>query len=47
MQFGGLGATVDRFDANQDVIGSGFSVFNKNVEIAVVVEDSGIDQLEL
>ena len=47
MQLGGLGAAIDRLDTNQNIVGSRLGVFDEDVEVAVAVEDSGIDKLEL
>ena len=40
-------AAIDRLDADQDVVRSGLGVFDEDIEVAVVVEDTGVDQLEL
>jgi hypothetical protein len=40
-----LGAAIDRFDANKDIVRRRLGVFDKNVEVAVIIEDAGIDQL--
>ena len=34
-------------DADQEVVGIGLGVLDDDVEVAVVVEDAGVDQLEL
>ena len=39
-------AVVDR-DPHQDVVGRGLGVLDEDVEVAVVVEDAGVEQLEL
>src|ERR1700732_869962 len=42
-----LGTAIECFDAYADVFGAGLGIFNKNIEVAVVVKDAGIEQLEL
>ena len=41
------GAAIGRFDADQDIVGAGFGVFDDHVEITIVVENAGVDELEL
>ncbi len=40
-----LRAAVDGADADQDVVGSGLRVLDEHVEVAVGVEDAGVEQL--
>ncbi len=40
-------AAIDGGDAHQDVIGVGLRVLDGDVEVAIVVEDAGVDDLEL
>jgi hypothetical protein len=47
MQRRRLGAAVDRANADQDIVRASFGVFDKHVEIAVVVEDARVEQLVL
>src|SRR3954471_14871932 len=47
MDRGGFRTAVMCGDADQQIVRSGFRVFDKDVKIAVVVENSGIEQLEL
>ena len=47
MQRRARGAAIMRRDPEQNVVGRDFRIFDLDVEIAVVVEDSGVDQLEL
>ena len=42
-----LGPAVGRGDADQDVIDAGLGVFDRDVEVAALVEDAGVEQLEL
>ena len=42
----GLGASIRGFDADQDIVGSGFGVFDEDIEVAVFIEDPGVDELE-
>ena len=42
-----LGPAVGDGDADQDVVGRRLRVLGEDVEVAVVVEDAGVDQLEL
>ena len=42
-----LGAAVGHGDADQDVVRPGLGVFGQHVEVAVAVEDAGVDQFEL
>ena len=46
VQAGRVGPAVDRGDADENVVGIGLGVFDKDVEVAVLVEDAGVDQLE-
>ena len=43
----GVGAAVVRGDAHQDVVVRGLRVLDDHVEVAVVVEDPGVEQLVL
>ena len=40
-----LGSAVDDRDADQDILGCGLGVLDEDVEVAVFVEDAGIEQL--
>ena len=42
-----VGSAVARADADQDVIGPGLGVFDEDVEVPVVVENAGVEQLVL
>ena len=44
---GRLGAAVERLDPDADVLGRRLGVLDDDVEVAVVVEDAGVEQLEL
>src|SRR5262249_36818324 len=44
---GGLWPAVENLDANRDVVDARLRVFDEHVEIPVLVEDSGVDELEL
>src|SRR5262245_48789442 len=46
MQLSGLRAAIDRLDTDQNVFSASLGVLDENVEIAVVVEDAGVNQLE-
>ena len=39
----GLRAAIARRDVDQDVFGGGFGVFDENVEVAIFVENAGVD----
>ena len=41
-----VGTAIDHGDADQDVVRIRLGVFGENVEVAVLVEDAGVDQLE-
>ena len=43
----GFGCTVGNGHLHQDVFDIGLGVFDRHVEIAAVVEDSGVEDLEL
>src|SRR5271163_1580354 len=45
MQERGLGASIADADFNQQIVGRRLRVFNKNIEIAIVVENAGVQQL--
>src|SRR5215468_6992094 len=47
MQRGGRGPAIDRGDAQEHVLGRRFGVLDKDVEIAIVVEDARVQQLVL
>jgi hypothetical protein len=47
MQGGGLGRVVVHRHLHQDVVDIGLGIFDLDIEIAVVVEHPGVDQLEL
>ena len=47
MQRRAIGTAIVRGDANDDRVLIFFRRFNEDVEVAAVVEDAGIDQLEL
>ena len=47
MQIGRLGSSVLRRDADEDVFGAAFGVFHEDVEVPVLVEDAGVEQLVL
>ena len=47
MQGRRLGAPVEGFDADTNVFGVELGVLDKDVEIAVIVEDARVEQLEL
>src|SRR6185503_6528672 len=40
-------SAIDRGDPDQDVVGRGLRVLDEDVEVAVLVEDPGVEQLEL
>jgi hypothetical protein len=42
-----VGAAVGDRDADEDVVRRGLGVLGRQVEVAAVVEDAGLDQLEL
>src|SRR5271156_950841 len=41
-----LGAAIESLDAYTDVLGVGFGILDEDIEIPVVVENAGIEQLE-
>ena len=47
VQFGRLRSPVGRRDPHQDVFRTGLGVLHEDVEVAVVIEDAGIEQLVL
>ena len=47
MEFGGFRAAVERFEPDQDIVGPALGVFDEDIEIAVLIEDSGVDQFKL
>jgi hypothetical protein len=46
VQQGSIGTAIDRVDADQDIVGTGFRVFDKNIEVTVIVKDACVDQLK-
>ena len=46
MQRRGLIATIGDGDADEEVVGVGFGVFEGDVEVAAVVEDAGVGDFE-
>src|SRR5690348_6876811 len=46
MQFGGIRTAIDRIDADQNIVGTGFRVFDKNIEVTVIVKEACVDQLK-
>ena len=44
---GFVAAAVGRHDFHQNVVGSGLGISDLDVEVAIVVEHSGVDQFEL
>ncbi len=44
MQRRGIGAAVAGCDSDQDVVGRGLCIFDEDIEVAVVVEDAGVEQ---
>src|SRR5579883_750073 len=46
MQRRRLGASIDGSDANQNVFDVSLRVFHKHVKVAILVKDSGVEQLE-
>ena len=47
MQFCRLRSPVDCSDLHQDVFRTGLGILNKDIEIAVVIEDAGVEELIL
>src|SRR5262249_32319033 len=47
MDFGVLGSAIVQRESQQDVLGVGLGILDLDVEVAIVVEDAGINQLEL
>ena len=47
MQLGRVRSPVDRRDLHQDVFRAGLGVLHEDVEVAVVVEDAGVEELVL
>src|SRR5689334_4684024 len=47
MQRRRLGATVDNADLDEQVIGRLLGVLDEHVEVAILVEDTGVEQLIL
>ena len=47
MQFGRLRSPVDRRDPHQDVFGIALGVLHEDVEVAVVIEDAGVEEFIL
>ncbi len=46
-QIRALGSTIRNRDLDQDILGIRFRVLNEHVEVAVLVEDSGVEQFVL
>ena len=44
MQLGRLGSAVVRGDLNQDVVRAVLGIFHENIEVAIVIEDPGVEQ---
>ena len=47
MKGGSLGAAIAHFDPNQNVVRIGLGVLNLHIEVAIVVENPGVRELEL
>jgi len=47
VQLGRLRTAIGDADAYQDVLGGGLGVLDKDVEVAALIEDTGVGQLEL
>src|SRR5918995_494767 len=47
MDRGGFGTTIGHCDADGDVVGTELGIFGDHIEVAALIEDAGIDQLEL
>src|SRR2546423_5335072 len=47
VQFGILWSAIKGFHANANIFGTGLGILNEDVEVAVIVEDAGIQQLIL
>src|ERR1700691_6177420 len=47
MQRSGVRPAVGRRDADQNVVYVGLGILDEHVEVAVLIEDAGIDQLKL
>ena len=47
MEWRSFRAAIKGFDANADVFGIRLRIFDTYVKIAVVVEDTGVEQFEL
>src|SRR5438874_6215848 len=45
VQFGILWSAIKGFHANANIFGTGLGILNEDVEVAVIVEDAGIQQL--
>ena len=45
MQFACSSSAIGDAHANDDVVGSGFGVFDFDIEVRVVVKDTGIEEL--
>ena len=44
MEGGRFGAAIEGGNLDQHVLGGGLGIFDGDVEVAVVVEDAGVDQ---
>src|SRR5579883_1041940 len=47
MQGSGLRPAIDNVEANQDIGGGSFGILHKDIEVAIVGKDAGIEQLKL
>src|SRR5258706_3582642 len=47
MQLGGVRAAIESFDADADVFWTGLGILDKYVPVAVVVEDTGVEEFVL
>src|SRR6185503_17099583 len=47
MQFRGNRSTIGRSDSNQNVLGAALGIVHKDVEVSIVVEDTGVDEFKL
>ncbi len=46
MKFGGVGTAIAGRDPDEDVLGRRLRILDKDIEVAVVLEHSGVDQFE-
>ena len=47
VQFGGFRPAVDGLDANANIFRPGLGIFDEDIEVAVLIEDSGVQQFVL